>query len=120
MELKVTRWNKTEPPAQSELVRAMEAEGLVAYIEDDEPGHHYEPHTHPNDEVLVVVRGELTFGVGEQKWVLKPGDRLDLPANTWHWADNGKEGPIRMLGASIGDKPDPTRAHRAEATRARP
>ena len=120
MELKVTRWNKTEPPTQSELARALEAEGLVAYIEDDEPGHHYEPHLHPNDEVLVVVKGEVTMGVGEQKCVLKAGDRLDLPANTWHQADTGGEGPIRMLGASIGDKPDPTRAHRTETTRARP
>ena len=33
----------------------MEAEGLVAYIEDDEPNHSYEAHTHPNDEVLVAV-----------------------------------------------------------------
>ena len=120
MELKVTRWNKAEPSTQSELMRALEAEGLTAYIEDDEPGHRYEPHVHPNDEVLVVVTGEITMGVGEQQWVLKSGDRLDLPANTWHWADTGAEGPIRLLGASLGDKYDSTRADRTEATRARP
>ncbi len=120
MELKVTPWNKAELPTQSELVRALEAEGLVVYVEDDEPGRHYDSHVHPNDEVLVGVTGEVTLWVGEQKWVLKPGDRLDLPANTWHWADNGTEGPIRLLGASIGDKYDPTRAHRTEAIRARP
>ena len=119
MELKVIRWNKTEPPTESELVRALETEGLAAYIEDDEPGHHYDPHVHPNDEVLVVIRGEVTLGVGEQKWMLKAGDRLDLPANTWHWANTGEAGPIRMLGASMGDKVDPTRANRTEATRAR-
>ena len=120
MELKVTRWNNPEPPTQSELVRAMEAEGLAAYIEDDEPNHSYEAHTHPNDEVLVAVLGEITMGVGDQKWVLKPGDRLDLPANTLHWAETPSTGPIRLLGASIGDAYDPTRADRSEETRARP
>ena len=93
MELKVTRWDKPEPPTQSKLVRAMEADGLVAYIEDDEPNHSYEAHTHPNDEVLVAVLGEITMGVGDQKWVLKPGDRLDLPANTLHWAETPSTGP---------------------------
>ena len=48
------------------------------------------------------------------------GDRLDLPANTLHWAATPSTGPIRILGASIGDKPDPTRADRSEETRARP
>ncbi len=120
MELRVTRWNKPEPPTQSALVQALEADGLVMYLEDDEPNHSYEAHTHPNDEVLVALSGEITLGVGEQEWLLKPGDRLDLPANTLHWAKTGTTGPIRLLGASLGDIYDQTRADRSEATRARP
>ncbi len=118
MELKFTRWSKAEAPIQADLVDAMKSEGMVPYIEDDEPGHQYEAHTHPNDEVLVIVSGEITLGVGDQKWVLKAGDRLDLPAETPHWAATGNEGPIRVLAASLGDKYDPLRANHTEETRA--
>jgi len=118
VELKITRWAKQEAPVQTNLVDAMKSEGLVAYFEDDEPGHEYEAHTHPNDEVIVVVSGEITFGVGDEEWILRPGDRLNLPANTSHWAETGGEGPVRILAASLGDKHDPLRANHTAANRA--
>lgn len=118
MDVKVTRWQQGEAPLQNNLVDAMKSEGLVPFVEDDEPGHFYEAHIHPNDEVIVMVSGEITFGVGDEKWVLGPGDRLDLAANTSHWAETRGEGPIRLLGASKGDKPDPLRANHTEDNKA--
>ena len=119
MSVKITRWSEGKAPLQSNLVDAMKAEGLTPYIENDEPGHYYEAHVHPNDEVLVMVEGEITFGVGDEKWVLGPGDRLDLPANTSHWAETThSEGPIRLLVASKGDKHDPLRENHTEANKA--
>ncbi len=118
MDVKITRWEQGEAPLQNRLVDAMKSEGLVPYIEDDEPGHFYEAHIHPNDEVIVLVSGEITFGVGDDTWVLGPGDRLDLPANTSHWAETRDAGPIRMLSASKGDKHDPLRASHTEANKA--
>ena len=118
MDVKITRWGQDKAPLQSNLVDAMKAEGLVPYVEDDEPGHHYDPHIHPNDEVIVMVSGEITVGVGDEKWVLGPGDRLDLPANTSHWAETRGEGPIRILAASKGDKHDPLRENHTEANKA--
>ncbi len=114
MELQITRWDRDHSPKQDELVDNMKAEGLVPYVEDDEPGHEYEPHIHPNDEVLVVVSGELTLGVGDDSWVLRAGDRIDLPADTSHWAETGGTETIRILTASIGDKHDPLRASHTE------
>ena len=118
MELEITRWNQDHSPKQDELVSGMKSEGLVPYVEDDEPGHEYEPHIHPNDEVLVVVSGEITFGVGDDSWVLHAGDRLNLPANTSHWAATGGTETIRILTASVGDKHDPLRAGHTEENRA--
>ena len=118
MGVKITRWEKGEVPEQAALVSDMKAEGLVPYLEDDEPGHYYESHVHPNDEVLVVVSGEITFGVGEESWVLRAGDRLDLPANTPHWAETGNQGKIRLLAASRGDAYDPLREGHTEENRA--
>lgn len=118
MELKITRWDKADEPIEAHLIDAMKSEGLIAYVEDDEPGHQYEAHVHPNDEVIVIAKGEITFGVGDEQWVLRAGDRLDLPANTSHWAATGGDGPIRLFSASIGDKQDPLRANHTEANRA--
>ena len=118
MDLKIIRWQRGEGPLQSNLVDGLKAEGLVPYIEDDEPGHHYDSHVHPNDEVIVMVSGEITFGVGDEKWVLGPGDRLDLPANTSHWAETQGQGPIRMLAASKGDEYDPLRENHSEDNKA--
>ena len=118
MELRITRWNGKGSPEQTRLVDSMKGEGLVPYIEDDQPGHKYEPHIHPNDEVLVVVSGEITFGVGDESWVLRAGDRLDLPANTSHWAETIGQEKIRLLAASIGEETDPLRANHTEENRA--
>ncbi len=65
-----------------------------------------------------MVSGEITFVVGDEKWVLGPGDRLDLPANTSHWAETSGESKIRMLSASKGDKHDPLRENHTEANKA--
>ena len=116
MKLAITRWSGEHAPLQSNLVDALKAEGLVAYVEDSEPSCRFEAHQHPNDEVLVVVSGELTFGVGDKEWVLKAGDRLDLPAETPHWA--ACDVAVRTLSVSRGDKFDPLRAHHTEENRA--
>ena len=118
MQLSVTRWNQDGEPKQSDLVDQMKAQGLVPYVEDDEPGHQYDAHLHPNDEVLVIVSGEVTFGIGDDTWVLKAGDRLDLPADTSHWAATGGDSSIRILTASIGDKLDPLRENHTDENRA--
>ena len=116
MELKITRWSGAGAPAQAQLTDAIKAEGLVAYIENSRAGGRFETHTHPNDEVLVVVSGKMTFGVGDQTWILEAGDRLNLPAETRHWA--ACDVAVRTLSASCGDKHDPLRAHHTKENRA--
>lgn len=119
MELKLTKWDRDYHPTEAELVQSLESEGYAVYVADDEPCRYYEHHTHPNDEIFVVVSGETVIGVGVTQIVMGPGDRLDIPANTLHWAANGREGPIRNLGAGSGTKYDPSRAGRTEESRAR-
>lgn len=120
MELKLTKWSGNHEPTESELVQALENEGYAVYVADDEPSRYYEHHTHPNDEVFVVVAGETIVGVGYDQIVMGPGDRLDIPANTLHWAANGRKGPIRNLGAGTGNLYDASRSGRTEESRARP
>lgn len=56
------------------------------------PGTWFGTHTHPHHKVLFCVDGEITFFVGGEQWPMRPGDRLDLPANTPHEAKAGPAG----------------------------
>ena len=42
-------------------------------------------HRHPNcDEILHLLKGRLEHSLGEQKYVLNPGDTISIPAGQWH------------------------------------
>ena len=52
------------------------------------------------DDFVVIVSGAMKIGTDEHEWTLKPGDRLDIPANTHHRAEVlGKE-DVRYLSAA--------------------
>lgn len=55
----------------------------------DPAGITYPIHAHEYPKARVVVRGYLRVGLPEsgEEFVLALVDRLDLPANTPHWAD---------------------------------
>ena len=44
-------------------------------------------HRHPNcDEILHLLSGRLEHSLGEQKFLLNPGDTISIPAGQWHTA----------------------------------
>ena len=45
-----------------------------------------EPHSHPHEQLTVVLRGELRFTLGEESQILKAGDALSIPSNITHSA----------------------------------
>jgi quercetin dioxygenase-like cupin family protein len=96
VEPNVRPWSGQEPPAETEIRRLYEAEGLQPYRWGNGPGDIYDAHSHPYHKVIYVVRGAITFGLparGEQ-FRLHAGDRLDLPAGTIHDAVVGPEGVV--------------------------
>ena len=42
----------------------------------DDAGADYQPHAHDHAESLWVIRGEITFGIGDKHYTLFAGDRL--------------------------------------------
>ena len=69
-------------PDAAALRRRLEAEGYGVYSWSDPPGAEYPPHTHATDQSHWVLAGSLALTVGEKEYVLRPGDRDWLPANT--------------------------------------
>nr|WP_204699540.1 YqcI/YcgG family protein [Geomicrobium sediminis] len=61
-------------------------------VQRDLPYKAHKPHTHPNDEVLHIVAGSLTFTVDNVKYECGEGDRISLQKNSLHSSVAGPEG----------------------------
>jgi quercetin dioxygenase-like cupin family protein len=96
----VIRWTKTKKPALEELQAMLKSQGLASELYSDRAGTKYGRHKHDFDDFIVIVTGKMKLATDEHEWTLKPGDRLDLPANTFHRAEMiGKE-EVRYLSAA--------------------
>lgn len=68
---------------------------------DNDASHHVvrlagseEPHVHDRSDLAVfVLRGSVRMHLGDQVVVLEPGDVVDIPRGTPHWAENIDTGP---------------------------
>jgi quercetin dioxygenase-like cupin family protein len=96
----VIRWAKKKKPALEELQAMLKSQGLASELYSDRAGTKYGRHKHDFDDFIVIVTGKMKLAADEHEWILKPGDRLDLPANTFHRAEMiGKE-EVRYLSAA--------------------
>jgi len=74
--------------ASVEALRAMlERQGLACEVVTDPPGTKYGMHKHEFDDFVVIASGKMKLGTEMHVWTLEPGDRIDIPANTPHWAE---------------------------------
>ncbi len=75
-------------PQARQRLKSLGYEGI--YLWEDPPGTYYHWHTHPEDEVRLIIEGEITIGTEEGIYHLKAGDLLEVPAGTRHWARTEK------------------------------
>ena len=73
--------------------QSLRAEADHCYRWSNGPGAVYAVHDHPYRKILYVDQGSITFEpAGKPAIVMRPGDRLELPAGTPHGAVVGAEG----------------------------
>jgi quercetin dioxygenase-like cupin family protein len=95
-----TRWTKTKKPTLEELQHMLDREKLSYDLYSDPPGVKYGRHKHDFDDFIVIVSGKMRLFTDTEEWIMKPGDRLNLPAHTTHAAEVlGKE-EVRYLSAA--------------------
>ena len=58
-----------------------------------EPGMDVNPHSHPFEQVAVIVSGKVRFHVGDEVFEAEPGTFIRIPPNVMHY------------GEPIGDEP---------------
>lgn len=80
----VTRWQAPIIPSKEQVFLILESENLDPYEEVFEPNTKINDHRHPFTEVRIILSGEMIFNISGNQFVLRPGDRLEIPANTKH------------------------------------
>ncbi|MDZ4677836.1 MAG: cupin domain-containing protein [Oligoflexia bacterium] len=83
--MRITRWRADRKPTREEIEGVFKDEGMEFVVEDLPAGSEVKDHRHPFDEVRVVVSGAIRYNVAGNEFLLREGDRLDLPSNTRHW-----------------------------------
>lgn len=66
-------------------------------VQRDTPERHHARHTHPTDEILLIVSGSMTFHLDQVDYTCTSGDRLHLPVNTEHASTAGEEGCLYVI-----------------------
>lgn len=80
----VSRWQAPMLPTRQQMALMLESEGLEPVEELIPQGQGVSDHRHPFDEVRIVVSGQLRLDIAGNRLLLRPGDRILIPANTRH------------------------------------
>lgn len=80
----ITRWQAPIVPSKEQVQMILDSEGLEPFEEVYEPQMKVSDHRHPFAEVRVIISGEMIFNISGNQFVLRPGDRVEIPANTKH------------------------------------
>lgn len=110
--IQVRRWSGGQHPTMSTISRIMQDEGLRPYMSQNSPNTRQAVRSHGYYKVLYVVDGslEIILPDSNQRVVLRPGDRMDVPAGVRHGTITRASGAV-CVEASI------TRGRRQRARR---
>jgi quercetin dioxygenase-like cupin family protein len=74
--------------------RAVFGDGAMLNLVELAPGAVVPAHSHPHEQLGVVLRGELKLVAADQERVLRPMDAYALPSEVEHGAQAGAEGAL--------------------------
>jgi quercetin dioxygenase-like cupin family protein len=79
---------------QGVIGRVVDGERLTLGLIELDPDCTIREHSHENEQVGILLRGSMTFRIGDESRELGPGGAWSIPANTPHEAVTGPEGAI--------------------------
>lgn len=91
-----SRWSEQHSDADA-LKQQLTSEGFDAYQWTGRPGGAYLDYIHTQDEVVCVLSGTADVKVADAQGTVEPGDRMDVPANTYHSITVTSEEPFVVL-----------------------
>lgn len=103
----ITRWQESQHPSMSRIMRLMKNDGLRPYMWVNMPNHRYAIRSHNYAKVLYVIDGtvEFTLPDSNQSVKLRSGDRIDIPAGVRHGTNIGNNGAKCVEAAKRNQRP---------------
>ncbi|WP_255298303.1 cupin domain-containing protein [Brevibacillus dissolubilis] len=86
----------TKITLEQAVLKLLPTQGFIE-IQRDLPSWEHPTHTHPVNEILLIVEGSITFMVGELAMTCRSGDQLLLPKHTVHSSVAGPEGCTYLI-----------------------
>jgi quercetin dioxygenase-like cupin family protein len=81
------------------IKQRMLREGYSTIIEYNDPPHEFFPeHSHPGEQLLVVLEGSIEVTMNGEVSILKSGDEIIFPAKMSHSVKIGSEGCLYLDG----------------------
>ena len=78
------------------LARAVHGDRITFAIVEIDPGSPLPEHQHENEQLGMVLRGSMTFRIGDEERTLGPGGTWSIPPNTPHSATAGPDGAVAL------------------------
>jgi len=76
------------------LARTVHGERVTFAVVEIDPDSPLQEHQHENEQLGMVLRGSMTFRIGDEERELHPGDTWSIPSNTPHSGTAGPDGTI--------------------------
>lgn len=118
---RVERWKQPYPPNPAMLRLELVGEGYDVFQWADRPNTSYGSHKHPQAQSHWIVSGNLEIVVERVgRYVLGPGDRDFMPADTYHTARVLGNEPVVYLVGELNQRhadPEPAKPKRGRKTK---
>ncbi len=97
--MKITRWTAQIGPKKEVILQLIQAEGLD-YTEVEVLSGSKLSNLRTNmKEIIQLIQGELIFNLSGTQFILRTGDKLEIPSNTVYSYSNMKEESCYFLSA---------------------
>ncbi|QAA92645.1 cupin domain-containing protein [Pollutimonas thiosulfatoxidans] len=108
MDIKQINWNDQD----WKLVRngierkAFGSEAVTLALHKLYPGHEISPHSHPNEQVVYILEGEVDFHIGDEVHRVKAGGLAVIPPGIVHYVEVVGDQPAINLDVFTPARPE--------------
>jgi quercetin dioxygenase-like cupin family protein len=99
--MKITRWTAQIEPNKHIILQLIQSEGIDYSEVIVSPGVKLSNLRTNMRELIQIVAGELIFNLSGNQFVLRGGDRLELPSNTLYSYSNLKDINCLFMAAKL-------------------
>lgn len=98
----ITRWHAPVVPTKEQFISILEKEDLEPNVEQFSKEMKFSEHRHPFAEVRYIVSGEMILNVSGNQFILRAGDKIEIPANTkYSYATQSENGCISIFAQRV-------------------